>query len=197
MTKNNPVKNKELAEIQTAYGELKGMWDKIMAQKKLEAEEEMERAREEFSALVQSKVDRVGYPYKITVADLARAMNTTNRGTVYKYLKDARERAKGRYFETLNPTLPYELYGVWSSTQGNPAFTTTWAIVFDGENTWDVTFDEARYSVFVAVPDETKPEGYGRTGPEKKFSKALDNDAPEWLTWLVQQDEWKEKVVND
>lgn len=194
MSKNNSIKNKELAEIQAAYGELKGLWDKIMAQKKIEADNEVQQAREEFSQLVQSKVDRVGYPYKITVADLARAMNTTNRGTVYRYLKDARERANNRYFETLNPVLPYILHGVWSETKGNPAFTTTWAVVEEEGRYWDVTYMGAsRYNVLATVPDGNGDFLRVPSAP-KHYKHPLDNDSPEWLRWLVEQDEWKNNL---
>jgi len=169
------------------YRELKTKRNDLKAEYLRQVERDMQAARENFALEVQEAFEQHG----LTIADIMRAMGTTSRNTVNDYLKDARAR-KAAFPEA--PVLPYEVCGVWGENQGNPSIRYTWAIVFDGENTWDVTFDEARYSVFEAVEDETTTEGYGRTGPEKKFNKALDNNAPEWLTWLVQQDEWKEKL---
>lgn len=197
MTKNtNSVKSQELLEVGLAYSELKGLWNKIMAVKKREAEEELQKAREEFSILIQSKVDRTGFPYKITVADLARAMQTTNRGTVYEYLKDAKERAANRFFQELNPVFPYELVKDGAETFGNPSRTLIWGVVHDGENYWNVEqMGTSSMDAWITEPDDSSADGYRKTGAPKTHRLPLTTDAPEWLNWLVRQDEWVEKVA--
>lgn len=199
----SPGKLVDLRRIAEAYIELKGL--RVLKQQEYQRviEEELLVARREFADFLQALFLREGVGYKLSVADIARAMGTTNRKTVYDFLGDARERARNRFVDGLDGGVGklcvlrvWEVYG------------RAYASVFDeGEGRgwllwWrfrDGGAPVVRWQEFGTVVDEE----FGSfevldepVGVEVTRLLPLGSDSgergpvPVWVEWVVAQPEW-------
>lgn len=105
----NKLKDEALSTIAKAYADLKGGRGILLAKYMAMVEDEMEGMRKEFGELLVNffEDDKV----KITVADMARAMGTSNRNTVYNYLADARDRKKNRFLDQFESATVFQWTG--------------------------------------------------------------------------------------
>lgn len=100
MTKSNVAKAAAIEVVAKAYVELKNGRAMLIAKHMAMVEEEMEDMRRQFSELVIHMFEDQKAP--LSVAEIARAMGTSDRGTVYKYLKDARDRRQNQFLDEMS-----------------------------------------------------------------------------------------------
>lgn len=212
MTKfQDPRKMAELQEVAKKYNEYKGLKNLKKAEHDILIAQEMEFEREQFSNYLQSKIDRQGYPYKISVADLMRAMGTTHRPTVIGFVKDARQRAEEtRLNNFLNAPLPLEIISYENTAQ----------VEHDAHAhaIMDVLVDGSGYRLIYLTGD-----GGGRTLRYQEYDYTTDGEAitftttkgkifrrllplgsddadkgavPDWLEYAVSTPEWKSIAPN-
>lgn len=208
MTKYNSAKQAELAEIALEYQNYKGLRAIKKQELQTQLEREMTEAREQFSSYLQSKVDREGYPYRIYIADIMRAMNTTNRGTVLGFVKDARARAEKRRIENfINTSAPVEILHILADDPGAHQVVEMWVATEDlTYHVWyrngDGGAGVVRYQQDVGYLNE----GYGwvqeSTGQTFQRRLPLGSDTkdrgavPEWLEYAVSLPEWTSLATN-
>ena len=194
----HPGKRDEMREIARKYAELKSLRS-VKRQEYLQLlEADMETARAEFGIYLQSKIDRDGFPYVFTVSDLMKAMGTTDRGTVNRFIGGARARSKSRYLDEALGEFPslsiieavavdgVAYVGVLDSSDGSTR-RLSWRFTDGGAAV-------CKWSDYL-YEDDTRQPVRALSAPVPRSvplgsDKSLKGDVPHWIEWVTSREEW-------
>ena len=182
-----------MADIAEKYAQYKNMRRVIQERQRQELEIEMEGAYHEFAEYLQDIFERTDV--KVSVTDMATSMQTTNRGTIYKFLGDARERKRNRF---LDNTLKNRTQIIFQEVQGaDTSYPVARMGVSTGENTYMIHYklDNGGSAVYNYTPwdfDTMTPTGSRVPRRLPVGSDTSDKGpVPEWLEYAVNTNEWK------
>jgi hypothetical protein len=182
-----PNKALKLRVVTEKYQELKGLRNGLIAEKMREIDVDMSRAKSEFADYLQALYEAEDLGFRVTVSDLATAMGTSSRNTVYDYLGDARERKTTRFIDNIAKTT-FVINDFNNDVLPGDSILTV--KLNDGEKDWKIEYKEkwGYYRVW----------GNGgflnwRDGETKQIKDGITFHRPDFLDWLEQTTEWQEK----